>query len=276
MSAIVVERVGPMVTLQDRGRRGLARHGIPASGALDPLAWSLAVAAVGGDDDAAIEIPLSSARFRAEGDLVISIDGEPPRAVEDGAPIEVPANARAVRYLAVRFGLDVPIVLSSRSTLVVAGLGGLEGRPLRRGDRIPIGREARAPRVGRSVPGPPSEPLVAIPIADAGPDAITDAITAAARDAFYAAPFRVDPRSDRVGVRLYGPNVRCGAARLSRPIAPGAVQVPPDGNPIVIGPDGPTTGGYPVIAVLDAASRAALARLRPGAEVRFRPPKTER
>ncbi len=268
MSAIVVERAGPMVTVQDLGRRGFARHGVPSSGALDPIAWSAAVAAVGGDGDAAIEIPLSGARFRAEGELVISVDGEPPRRVGDGEPIEIAPHARAVRYLAVRGGLDVPVVLSSRSTLVVAGFGGFEGRPLRRGDRVPIGRHAGSPRVGRTVPGPPSDPLVAIP-ADA-PEL---------REAFYAASFRVDPRSDRVGVRLAGAPLPGGLSRgdrLSRPIVPGAVQVPPDGNPIVIGPDGPTTGGYPVVAVLDAPSRAALARLRPGSEVRFRPSKNAR
>lgn len=250
---LVVERVGPLCTVQDRGRRGHARHGVPRSGPLDREAFEAALAAVGGrDDDAAIEIPLSSARFVVEGEVLYSIDGEPPRVARDA--IDVPACDRAVRYLALRGGIDTELVLGSRATLPVAGFG----RVLKRGDRLKIGDGGVAPRIGRRV-ALDDEPLTLIPTFDG-----------VALDAITTSTFTIDPRSDRVGVRLRGEPLPVPAGeRLSRPLVPGAIQLPPDGQPIVIGPDGPTTGGYPLIGVLDQNSRARLARRRPGRAVRF-------
>jgi allophanate hydrolase subunit 2 len=250
---LIVDRVGPLCTVQDRGRFGHARHGVPASGPLDREAFAAALAAVGGrDDDAAIELPLSSARFLVEREVLCSIDGEPPRVVHDA--IEVPACERAVRYLAVRGGVAMSSVLGSRATLPIAGFG----RVLKRGDRIPIGEGGVAPRIGRHV-ALDDEPLTIIPTFDA-----------VAVDAIVAASFIIDARSDRTGVRLRGaPLPAPTGERLSRPLVPGAIQLPPDGQPIVIGPDGPTTGGYPLIGVLDTHSRDRLARRRPGSTVRF-------
>jgi len=246
---LIVERVGPLCTVQDRGRFGHARHGVPASGPLDSEAFSAALAAVGGrDDDAAIELPLSSARFAVEGEVLYSIDGEPPRVARD--VIDVEPCERAVRYLAVRGGIATPSALGSRATLPVAGFG----QVLRRGDRLEIGEGGVAPRIGRTI-ALDDEPLTVIPTFDALvlPDAL----------------FTIDPRSDRTGVRLRGPLGAHTIERPSRPLAPGAIQLPRDGQPIVIGPDGPTTGGYPLVGVLDRRSRDRLARRRPGSTVRF-------
>ena len=253
MSVLIVERVGPLCTVQDRGRFGHARHGVPTSGPLDRGAFAAALAAVGGrEDDAAIEIPLSSARFAVDGEILCSIDGEPPRVVRDA--IDVPACDRAVRYLAVRGGIATPAVLGSRATLPIAGLG----RVLARGDRLPLGEGGIAPRIGRSI-ALDDEPLVAIPTLDG-----------VALDALVSATFTIDPRSDRTGVRLRGePLPSAATERPSRPLVPGAIQLPRDGQPIVIGPDGPTTGGYPLIGVLNLGSRDRLARRRPGSLVRF-------
>jgi len=250
---LIVERVGPLCTVQDRGRKGHARHGVPISGPLDREAFEAALAAIGGrEDDAAIEIPLSSARFAVEGKVLYSIDGEPPR-VADGA-FEVPRCERAVRYLAVRGGIDTTIVLGSRATLPVAGFGHV----LKRGDRLPIGDGGVAPRIGRRV-GLDDAALTILPTFDG-----------VALDAIANATFTIDPRSDRVGTRLRGaPLPVPPGERLSRPLVAGAIQLPPDGQPIVIGPDGPTTGGYPLIGVLDRSSRDRLARRRPGTPVRF-------
>lgn len=236
-----VERVGPLVTIQDAGRFGHARHGVPASGPLDNGMFRRTVAAIGADT--AIEIPLMGARFRFSGE--ISIDGDVSRV--DG-PFEVPAVGRAVRYLAVAGGLAVDEVLGSRSTLVNASIGTM----LRAGDAIAIGeRHGRRATIAIE-----DGPIVLLPTFDAD---VTPLLTTR---------FVIDPRSDRVGVRLRGTVPPLGE-RLSRPIVPGAIQLPHDGNPIVIGPDGPTTGGYPVVAVLPRASRDRLARLRPLSEVRF-------
>lgn len=268
MSALVVVRCGPLVTVQDRGRRGHARHGIPPSGPLDRELFARALAAVGGrEDDAAIEVPLHTALFRVEGAALVSIDGEPPRALRDET-FEVPSSGVATRYLAVRGGIDVPVVLGARATFVNAGFGGFEGRPLRAGDRLPIGAASLA---DRTPPDPPpqrlstDEPLRLVPTFDAAPEALA---------ALLATRLRVDPRSDRVGTRLAPeaplPVPRETSERLSRPVVPGALQLPPDGRPIVLGPDGPTTGGYALLGVLDGPSRSRLARRRPGEFVRFR------
>ncbi len=245
---LTVVRVGPMVTLQARPRRGFARHGVPASGPLDDEAHRAALFAVGGaDDDATIEIPLMTAAFVASRAVTVSVDGEPPRAFSAGEPLVVPAHARAVRYLAVAGGIRVATVLGSRATLPNARLGGFEGRPLRKGDALPLGEPTAPPASPRPV------------------DLGVDEEIVFASETSFSAPLRVDPRSDRVGTRLSGPSLAGGGEVRSCPLVPGAVQLPPDGQPIVIGPDGPTTGGYRVLGVLDRRMRDRLARLRPGA-----------
>jgi allophanate hydrolase subunit 2 len=250
---LIVERIGPLATIQDGGRRGLAHQGIPASGPLDPEAFALATRAVGATT--AIELPLAGARFAVEGEVLASIDGEPPKLAS--GVLEVPPCSRAVRYLAVRGDFDVPVVLGARATLPTAGFGGFEGRALRVGDRLPIGAGGAAPRIGRTVPDPDDGPLPVLPTEDA-------------LDALFELVFTVDPRSNRTGTRLAGPTIEHRLEdRLSRPLVPGAIQLPPDGHPIVIGPDGPTTGGYVVVGVLPLGSRARLARLRPGSRLRF-------
>lgn len=261
MSALLVERCGPLVTVQDRGRRGHAAHGIPASGPWDREVFEAALAAVGGrEDDAAIEIPLHGARFLVDGTVLASIDGETPREVHDDA-IEVTPHARAVRYLAIRGGVDVPVVLGARATLINAGFGGFSGRPLRKGDRLPIGVGGVSPRFGRALDS--ADVLDVLPTFDAPPESLAS---------LWSTSFTVDPRSDRVGTRLVPatPLPVPAGERLSRPVVPGAIQLPPDGRPIVLGPDGPTTGGYPLLAVLDGRARSHLARVRPGGVVRFR------
>ncbi|MBL8718196.1 MAG: allophanate hydrolase subunit 2 family protein [Myxococcales bacterium] len=246
---LTVVRVGPLVTLQARPRRGFARHGVPASGPLDDEAHRAALAAVGGaDDDATLEIPLMSATFVASRAVMVSIDGEGPRAFAAGEPIMVPAHARAVRYLAVEGGFAVPEVLGSRATLPNAGLGGFEGRALRKGDVLPL-----------VSPSPFTAGASTVELV------VDERIAFASELPFSPIEFVVDPRSDRVGTRLSGATLTGGGEVRSSPLVPGAIQLPPDGQPIVIGPDGPTTGGYRVLGVLDRAMRDRLARLRPGA-----------
>jgi KipI family sensor histidine kinase inhibitor len=264
-TALVVESIGPVATIQDAGRIDVARWGVPRGGALDPITMRAAIAAVGGDErDATIELPLAGAKFRARGEVVVSVDGERAVTLRDGERWTVAPIDRAVRYVAVRGGVDVPPVLGARGTLLVAAMGGLRGRALRANDVVPVGRarvhEARRLRAPSAIDALPCVPTIDV--------------DRATLDALLSRSWTIDARSDRIGTRLDGdplPGARALAPcrPLSRPTMRGAIQLPPDGRPIVLGPDAPTTGGYPVIAVLTRDACAALARVRPGGVVRF-------
>jgi KipI family sensor histidine kinase inhibitor len=257
-------------TVQDAGRAGQLGRGLPPSGPLDPVAFSAANQAAGNPPGtAAIEVPLGALEILARAAIGISADGEPLQRIAPGERFCLPSATRAVRYLAVQGGIDVPQVLGARATLLVARLGGFRGRALRRGDILPVGddRECGAPDA-MPLPDPPAG-VAEIEI-DPGPH--LDRFPDGALDALLAAPFCVSRLGDRVGVRLEGsriPRDRPDFA-LPVPMIRGAVQVTTDGTPIVLGPDHPTTGGYPVIAVVRRASQGDLARRRPGHEVRFR------
>jgi biotin-dependent carboxylase-like uncharacterized protein len=271
MAALVLLAVAPGATVQDAGRPGWLHAGVPPSGPLDATAHAAANLAAGNDPRAAaIEIPLGPLAVRAAGDIALSIDGEPARVLADGAELCVEACARAVRYLAVRGGIDVPIVLGSRATLAVAGLGGFEGRLLRAGDelRIPLGHAALVSSAAPapSVSDPPEHPVLVV-----RPGPHLPRFPPSSLEGFLSATWQVSARSDRVGVRLEGAGVpRLGDDRAPpTPMVRGAVQITTDGTPIVLGPDHPVTGGYPVIAVVSRASQAILARLRPGRRLHF-------
>ncbi len=254
-------------TVQDRGRGGQLSRGIPPSGPLDPEAFAAANAAAGNAPGAAaVEVPLGALEVEARGGpVLVSVDGEPAVRLAEGERFRIPEVERAVRYLAVRGGVGVPLVLGSRATLLAARLGGHLGRPLRKGDFLPSGdAEAVAPTdVG--APLAIGAPL----IVDPGPH--VDRFPPGAYEALLAGPWRVSRLADRVGVRLEGARVPRDRPDLAlpAPMIRGAIEVATDGTPIVLGPDHPTTGGYPVLAVLRAASQASLARLRPGDSVRL-------
>ncbi|HVY47526.1 MAG TPA: biotin-dependent carboxyltransferase family protein, partial [Minicystis sp.] len=159
-----------------------------------------------------------------------------------------------------------PVVLGARATLLVARLGGLGGRPLRRGDVLPVASSAPggAELGGRPAP-PQGVPVRVVPgphLHRFAPDAFAD---------FVAAPWRVSRLADRVGVRLEGARVarRDDDAGVPTPMIRGAVQVTTDGTPIVLGPDHPTTGGYPVLAVVPEDAWPDVARVPPGGAMRF-------
>lgn len=261
-AALTVERIGPGATLQDRGRHGHMHHGVPPGGPLDPMLYRRTVRALGHDDTvAAVEIPWHGARFRAVGDVTVSVDGTVTPLAHDHT-LDVPAAPYAVRYLALRHGIDAPTVLGSRGTLLVASLGGLDGRMLRRGDVLPVGHTP----VGDVTDIPWSPSLGMIPVWR-GPDDFSDA----AWNALCAHTFTVTSQVDRTGMRLRGDGVRYDGAAVerSRPMVRGALEVTPDGTLIALGPDHPTTGGYPVIGVVDSRFVGALAQHRPDVTMRF-------
>jgi allophanate hydrolase subunit 2 len=258
--SLAVEFVGPGVTVQDRGRPGFMHLGVPRGGPLDPDLFEHVRRSLGNAPEAAaVEIPWHRARFRATQNLVVSVDGAL-RSLSPGEVLDVPAAAHAVRYLGLRGGVAVPVALGGRGTLLVAGLGGLHGRMLRRGDTL----VADAPLEGdpcEAVHTPtPAEVLAVHPVEDAPRTCL---------DALLREGFTVRPEVDRVGMRLRGAMPGADGHGRSVPLVRGAIEVTPDGTLLVMGPDHPTTGGYPVVAVLARAHHGALAQLRPGARVRF-------
>ncbi|WP_030774680.1 biotin-dependent carboxyltransferase family protein [Streptomyces sp. NRRL F-2664] len=281
---MLVLRAGALTTVQDRGRPGHAHLGVPRSGALDTAAYALANRLLGNPPDAAVlETTLDGVALRAAGPVAVAVTGAPcpvrvsGRPVAWGAAIRLPAGAELEvgraesglrSYVAVRGGVAVPPVLGSRSTDLLSGLG---PAPLSAGTTLPVGAAGPAPLPGADaygLPGAPSELLLPLRL---GPRA--DWFTGESLAGLWCSALRVSPRSNRIGLRTEGGPalVRARAGELpSEGMVLGAVQVPPDGLPVVFLADHPVTGGYPVVGVvppgraLDAAAQA-----RPGTPVRF-------
>jgi allophanate hydrolase subunit 2 len=260
MTLAVVRALG-LVTVQDLGRPGRMHEAVPPGGALVADRLIAANRAVRNPDDApALEI-LGQLAVRAERPLRVATDTLAPRELPAGGELVVASEPRRVAYLAVRGGLAAPLVLGGRGALLCAGLGGL----IRTGQRFDLAglAEVAAP--------PPPDGAVApdAPIRlIAGPDRASFATTAL--ELLLASDYRILPSSDRVGTRLDGPALpRTGAPEASRPMVLGAIEVPRDGKPIVLGPEHPTTGGYPVIAVVARADLGRLFSIRLGGTVRF-------
>lgn len=289
---ITVDRTAPLLTVQDVGRFGLRAEGVTTSGALDPRALDVANALAGNARTAAaLEGCLGGASFTFGRRARFAVTGAEVSATLDGVPVDtyVTLQAReggvlivdrlvrgAIWYLAIEGGLDTPMVLGSRSTLVSGGLGGVGGAPIRAGTTIAFaddvrrdGAESRAPaRAPDSLRTPlTDEP---IPVAS-GPR--HDALSADEWTALYSMAFTVSRASSRVGYRLEGPVVpsHLPADLASEPACAGAIQLPPEGQPIVLMADHPTVGGYPIIGVVPAYAVGMLAQRTPGSNVRFRP-----
>jgi len=283
--ALRIDDPGPLAIIQDLGRPGAAAMGIAVSGAADRRAAALANRLVGSAQTAAvIEILLGPFRATALADRWIAVTGglgalridgraaDPHRAVlwPAGSVLKVGPLATGLRaYLAVRGGIDVPRRAGSRATDTLAGLG---PAPLAAGDEIPAGAEiaGEVPPIDAVAWTAPAPGDVILEVA---PGPRVDWFAADAERALFAGGWHVSSTADRIGVRLEGPGLtRIRAGELaSEAMVPGALQVPPDGRPVVLGVDGPVTGGYPVIAVATAESLDRLAQARPGSRVRIRP-----
>lgn len=263
---IEVVAVAGLVTIQDGGRPGRMHEGVPPGGALVPEL--LARANAGAHNallDPAIEV-LGSLTIVARGPVVVAADDGVPRSLREGDTWAVACGASRVRYAALRGAVDVPPVLGGRGTLLVAGLGGHEGRALRRGDVLRAGNAAEHRGLAPSAPSLDAAIRV-VP----GPD--LDRFESRALDVLLASDFRVSARSNRTGMRLEGPPLPRADddTAISAPMVRGSIQVPLSGEAIVLGPDHPTTGGYPVLATVVHADLGALAARPVGALVRFVP-----
>jgi biotin-dependent carboxylase-like uncharacterized protein len=266
MTRLEIRSVG-LAFVQDGGRPGRMAEGVPRGGALVPDALLAANEAVGNEAGAAAIERFGAMAIAADAPVVVSDELGRAREIAAGEEVHLPWDgARRARYLAVRGGLDVPSVLGGRGTLLVAKLGGHEGRPLRRGDRLAIGSAVSdCPPVERERADEAS-PIRIVP----GPDLARYAPVAL--EALVGRRWRLSPTSDRTGTRLEGAPIAWSPSAppaRTTPMIAGAIELPPSGEPIVLGPDHPTTGGYPVVAVV---RRADLGRFhaRPlGASVRF-------
>ncbi|MCC6497293.1 MAG: biotin-dependent carboxyltransferase family protein [Propionibacteriaceae bacterium] len=276
---IQVLRPGPLALVEDAGRYGLAGVGVSPSGAFDRRAFAAGAALVGNDPagQAAIEIVLGGLAVRALGRVTVALTGAAGRLEVAGRPVPFAtsfelapgqeltlgmAGAGLRSYLSVAGGIEVPPVLGSRSTDLLSGLGPPR---LVAGTVLPVGTPAHEPA---PIPWPDEAPAGAT-VLTLLPGPRTDWL---ADPESLARAWTVSPDSNRVGVRLTGPALarasRFGATELpSEPLVRGAVQLPPSGQPVIFGPDHPTSGGYPVVAVLTEASSDRLAQCRPGESV---------
>jgi len=259
MSLAVVRAAG-LCTVQDLGRRGHMHEAVPPGGALVRELLVTANRSVGNADDApAIEV-LGQLVVRAEADVLIATDRLTPRMLRAGDELAITSEPVRVTYVAITGGVAAPRVLDGHGTLICAGLGA----PLRAGDAIATGdRQVTATRA--------LEAFTATDVVHVLPGPDLDAFAPTALDALVAAPYRILPSSDRVGTRLSGADLlRLADYReLSRPMVQGAIEVPRDGQPIVLGPEHPTTGGYPILAVIAAAELGRFHAIRLGGSVRF-------
>ncbi|MGI8802842.1 MAG: biotin-dependent carboxyltransferase family protein [Solirubrobacteraceae bacterium] len=279
---IEVIRPGALTTVQDLGRPGWAHLGVPPSGAADTRSLRLANRLLANPEELpALETTLVGPRLRTDADAVVAITGATvdARVGDHGVPMNAPVYLKAGdaleigpaagglrTYVAVRGGFACPLTLGSAATDLLTGLG---PSPLRAGDRLAVGP---TPADFPAVDVAPTAPLAAEPILELvfGPRA--DWFTAAARRLLTGSSYRVSDTSNRVGIRLLGPELsRAREGELkSEGMTTGALQVPPAGTPIILLADHPTTGGYPVIAVLRRAELPIAGQLRPGQRVRFR------
>ena len=276
---------GPQTTVQDRGRFGYMAYGIAPSGAMDQAAYEAANELLGNrNGEAVLEATLLGPTVQFDGDCVIALTGADMGALLDGVPLETYCShqVRAGQtltmglaktgcrgYLAVSGGVDVPVVMGSRSTNLKCQLGGMEGRALKRGDvleaagGIPAARKktAEKPELSQSVtvrviPGPQD-----------------DLFTKRGLETLWSSTYTVSTSSDRMGLRLEGPTVETvsGSDIVSDGIAFGAIQVTSAGQPIILMADRQTTGGYAKVGTVCSADLPKLAQLKPGGIVQMKP-----
>lgn len=302
--SIQVIRPGLLTSIQDMGRYGLQKHGVIVSGAMDPFALRVANLLVGNDEvEAALEMTMIGPKLRfgedtliavCGGELSPAVDGQKipewrPVLIKKGSVLSFGTARSGCRaYLAVAGGFDIPVVMGSFSTYLRAGIGGFQGRPLKEGDvltiRIPSEQSIR--RIHRLYDHvssdrfsfsawsvsmdvfPAYQPNPVIRAMRAGE---FDWFTAESVERFFSEEFLMTPQSDRMGYRLSGPQLRLERPRelISEAVTAGTVQVPSEGNPIVLMADRQTTGGYPKIAQVATIDLPVLAQVKPGEKIRF-------
>lgn len=280
---IQVIKSGWLDLVMDAGRPGFRAQGVPAGGAADMPARVCANRCVGNSSAAAVleltghgptlRFPEGGRVALSGADMPLHVDGEArsmnsPVELPRGALVQIGRSRTGLRaYLSVAGGINVPMVLGSHSTFLPGGFGGHQGRALKTGDVLRVGEAADT---NGGVPGHAiytGEIQAAIRVLP-GPQ--VSAFEDKALLALLESAYRLLPDSNRMGLRLAGlPLKYTGGSLPTQAVMPGAIQVPPEGQPIVLGWDGPVTGGYPVIACVVTADLPRLAQCVPGESVRF-------
>jgi len=286
MGVIQVQEPGLFTTVQDLGREGFGAMGVSASGAADAVSLRLGNRMVGNREGAAgLEMTLLGGTFTFLERALLALTGSDFGAALDGKPVELwssfeakarqtlrlgPTRTGARCYLCVEGGIAVELFLGSASTHILSGLGGHEGRALRKGDALKIGAEGGAIHERRLTARALKElqPRKVLRVTE-GPQ--SDWFPESARRLFYESRYRVAEESNRMGIRLEGAivPVPLGGEMISEGVSLGAIQVPEGGKPIIIFVEQQTTGGYPKIANVISADLHSLGQLRPRDEIRF-------
>ena len=295
MASLRVITPGMLTTIQDLGRWGWQGRGVPVAGPMDPRSHRLANTLAGNEMDAAAiemtivgpEVEFDDERIAAVcgADFEMTVDGRAmpvnaPFGVSAGSVLRFGSHRRGARaYLAIAGGIAVPPVLNSRSTHLPSAMGGFEGRPLRAGDRLPLGKRGRTPFSASSAKKGYGPFLEAVPFSlPEGhatvrilPGPQLERFAPEALDVLQSAPFVVDAASNRMGYRLRGPLLRRAGdvEMLSDAATLGALQVPAAGQPILLMADRQTTGGYPSIATVISADIGLAGQLAPGDSISF-------
>ena len=302
MRVMEVQAPGLLTTVQDLGREGFGPMGVSPSGAADPVALRIGNRLVGNEEGAAgLEMTLHGGTFSFPMDAVVALTGSDFGATLDGKPVELwssfeakpgqvlrlgPTRSGARCYLFVRDGIDVKPFLDSASTHLLSGLGGYEGRALRKGDVLSIGAAGgrtgilacsspssnpSGARLGRRVAPKILKHLAPLKVLRVTPGPQSEWFSKVAQKTFYESTYRVAEESNRMGIRLQGPVIAAPTAgeMVSEGVALGAVQVPEGGQPIILFVEQQTTGGYPKIANVISVDFHSLGQLRPRDEIRF-------
>jgi antagonist of KipI len=291
MPSVHVVKPGLLTTVQDRGRWGSQSLGVSVSGPMDSYSHRLANAIGGNDAGAAtLEVTLSGPELEFDDTRTVAVTGAEFELTVDGRPVamrsalDVSAGSllrfgRRVRgaraYVAISGGITTPRALGSRSTHLPSSMGGLDGRALRAGDRLPLGEPLQSPRPVRRSQPVESSSTWTLPDGRATlrvlPGPQLDRFVRTAWDVLQSAPYVVANDSNRIGYRLVGPSLETpGKLDLISDATPlGVLQVPPSGQPILLMADCQTTGGYPKIAAVISADVSVAGQLGPGDTVRF-------
>ncbi|UCH31958.1 MAG: biotin-dependent carboxyltransferase family protein [Candidatus Bathyarchaeota archaeon] len=286
MKLCKVVKPGIFTTVQDLGRHGYQRYGVPTSGAMDSFAFVTANLLVGNEPaDAGLEITLVGPELTLLDDTQIAITGANLSPTINGCPVAQWQTLQVCKtdvlsfgrlksgcrtYLAVRGGIAVPIVMNSRSTYIYGKFGGFQGRQLRTGDIIKAydspTSKSRLIMPSRLIPQYASELTVEVV---SGPQLTY--FTQLGIETFFSSSYAATPEFDRIGYRLDGPEIEKGnlSAMISDAVPVGAVQVPSNGKPIVVMRDAQTTGGYPKIAIVTTPCVSRLGQVKPNDRVKF-------
>ena len=287
IAVVRVIKPGMLTTIQDAGRWGFQSRGVPVAGPMDPVSHRVANALVGNSRDAALlEVTLLGPELEFDDERLVAVAGAEFELLLDGrlvpshAPFTVAAGSHlrfgarrlgARAYLAVSGGIAVAPTFGSRSTHLVSAMGGLGGRALLAGDRLPLGDPSRSQGMALA----PQNAVVALPDHHAtvrvlsGPQ--VEHFAPDALDVLQSAPYLVSHSSDRMGFRLEGARLThaCGADIISDATPLGVLQVPASGQPILLMADRQTTGGYPKIATVIAADMTIAGQLAPADTITF-------